>query len=165
MSMKRVVMGLVVVLALGMFVVPSHAFLFGGCGSSSSCTPCAPYLVTVQYDPIQPQPGECTYCTCLPYGCPDGAPLASCPPGGGGGCGGSCCGGGGLGLGGLFGGGGGCGLDLGGLLCAPGSIICCATGLVGNVLDCAVSTVGGLLGGLCCSGGGGGCCNAGPIGQ
>lgn len=39
--------------------------------------PMAPYEVSVQYTPIQPQAGECTYCTCLPYGCPDGSPIVT----------------------------------------------------------------------------------------
>ncbi len=42
--------------------------------SESACA-MAPYEVHVEYTPIQPQPWECTYCTCLPYGCPDGAPI------------------------------------------------------------------------------------------
>lgn len=39
--------------------------------------PCAvaPYEVNVTYTPIQPQPAEATYCACLAYGCPDGAPV------------------------------------------------------------------------------------------
>jgi len=144
MSMKRVVLGLVVVLALGMTAGAGHAFIFGCC--NTSCCAVAPYEVKVSYTPIQPQPGECTYCTCLPYGCPDGAPMANCPPGGGGF------------LGGMMGGGAcaPCGLDLCGILQVP----CC---IVGGVLDGACSLVGGILGcfggaagglGACCPGGG-----------
>jgi hypothetical protein len=95
--------------------------------------------VKVSYTPIQPQPGECTYCTCLPYGCPDGAPIAACPPGGG-------CG---------ILGGGACGFDLCGILSVP----CC---IVGGVLDGACSLVGGVLGcfgGIC-----GGCGPCGGMG-
>ena len=138
MSMKRVVLGLVVVLALGMVADAGHAFIFG----NNACCAVAPYEVKVSYTPIQPQPGECTYCTCLPYGCPDGAPIASCPPG-------NC---GLLGLGGIGGAcGGGCGLDLCGVLSLP----CC---IVGGVLDGACSLVGGVLG---CFGGGCNPCGAG----
>lgn len=48
-------------------------------GNSNTFNPCggcayAPYEVKVTYTPIQPQPGECTYCAVLPYGCPDGSP-------------------------------------------------------------------------------------------
>jgi hypothetical protein len=123
MSMKRVVLGLVVVLALGMTAGASDAFIFGCCCDNSCCA-CAPYEVKVSYTPIQPQPGECTYCTCLPYGCPDGAPIAACPPGGG-------CG--------ILGGCAPCGLDLCGVLSVP----CC---IVGGVLDGACWLVGGILG-------------------
>lgn len=122
MSMKRVVLGLVVVLALGMAADASQAFIFGG----NSCCAVAPYEVKVSYTTIQPQPGECTYCTCLPYGCPDGAPVVGgcCPPGGGVlGMGGAGC----------------CGLDVCGILAVP-------VGIVGGVLDCACSLVGGILG-------------------
>jgi len=117
------------------------------CCSPCSCQPCAPYLVTVSYEPIQPQPGECTYCTCLPYGCPDGAPCASCPPGGGGG---ACGGGGCCGMGGLLGCDSGCGcgdcglFGLGGILSIPGNILCGVTSFAGSILNCALSTVGGL---------------------
>jgi len=143
MSMKRVVLGLVVVLALGMVADAGHAFIFGNCCGNNACCACAPYEVRVSYTPIQPQPGECTYCTCLPYGCPDGAPMAgACPPGYGGG--------GLLGLGGGYGGG--CGFDMCGILSLP----CC---IVGGVLDGACSLVGGVLG--CFGGLGGGC---GPCG-
>lgn len=137
MSMKRVVLGLVVVLALGMAADASQAFIFGG-SSNNSCCACAPYEVKVSYTPIQPQPGECTYCTCLPYGCPDGAPgVGACPPGG--------MGGGVLG----FGGGCGCGgFDVCGILAIP---VC----IVGGVLDAACNLVGGILG--CFGGLGGGC--------
>jgi hypothetical protein len=139
MSMKRVVLGLMLVLAIGVLAVPSQAFLFGGCGCSCcSCTPCAPYNVEVTYTPIEPQPLTCTYCTTLPYGCPDGKPVvagcaapcgtcaapAACAPA--------------------------CGLNLGGLCAMPCQILGCATGLVGGVLDCAVSTVGCVLNSLCC---------------
>lgn len=50
--------------------------------------PCAnaPYQVTVEYEPIQPIGGSYTYCTCLPYGCPDGAPIVN------GACGAASCG-------------------------------------------------------------------------
>ena len=150
MSMKRVVMGLVVVLALGLAVAPSHAFLFGNCccTNNTSCCAVAPYEVKVSYTPIQPQPGECTYCTCLPYGCPDGAPCItpcapSCAP-----CGPACapaapsCAP--------------CGVNVCGLVCAPfcmvGPVVSGACGLVGGVLDCACGIVGGVLGCLgCCS--------------
>ncbi|MCA9414993.1 MAG: hypothetical protein KC917_01940 [Candidatus Omnitrophica bacterium] len=136
--MKRVVLGLVVVLALGMAADASQAFIFGGC--SNSCCACAPYEVKVSYTPIQPQPGECTYCTCLPYGCPDGAPMAgACPPGG-------ACGIGGIG--------GGCGLNVCGILAMP-------VNLVGGVLDCACNLVGGVLG--CFGGCGGGCSSCGVV--
>ena len=139
MSMKRVVLGLVVVLALGMAADASQAFIFGGCCNNSCCA-VAPYEVKVSYTPIQPQPGECTYCTCLPYGCPDGAPVTgACPPGGG-------CG--------LLGGGA-CGLDVCGILAVP-------VGIVGGVLDCACNLVGGILG---CFGGCGtaGCSSCGVV--
>ncbi|MCL4735925.1 MAG: hypothetical protein KJ050_13410 [Candidatus Omnitrophica bacterium] len=145
--MKRVVMGLVVILALGLAVAPSHAFLFGNCCCTcqTSCCAVAPYEVKVSYTPIQPQPGECTYCTCLPYGCPDGAPI--CPPcgpmaGGCAPCGSPCgmaapCGSG-------------CGI-----LAAPCGcvvpIISGACGLVGGVLDCACGIVSGVLGCLGCA--------------
>ncbi len=149
MSMKRVVMGLVVVLALGL-AVPSHAFLFGNCfcnpcGSNVACCACAPYEVKVSYTPIQPQPGECTYCTCLPYGCPDGAPcVTGCPPcAAPAPCAAPCapCEP--------------CGLNLCGCLCSPCACIApCisgACGMVGGILDCACNCVSGLL--SCC-----GCC-------
>jgi len=148
MSMKRVVLGLVVVLALGMVVGPSHAFIFGGNGC---CAAVAPYEVKVSYTPIQPQPGECTYCTVLPYGCPDGAPITNgCPPGN-------------SGLLGL--GGGACGLNLGCL--NPCGIVSGAVGVVGNVLNGACSLVGGVLGCLGNVGGAAGCssCGAAPVAQ
>jgi hypothetical protein len=150
MSMKRVVMGLVVVLALGFIVAPSHAFLFGNCcscGASNQCCAVAPYEVKVSYTPIQPQPGECTYCTCLPYGCPDGAPCVSgCPPcAAGPSCGPAPCGPAPCGAP--------CGLNLCGLLSLPCCIVTPVVrgtfGLVGGVLDCTCGIVTGVLGCFC----------------
>jgi hypothetical protein len=144
MSMKRVVMGLVVVLALGL-AMPSYAFLFGNCGCctcNTSCCAVAPYEVKVSYTPIQPQPGECTYCTCLPYGCPDGAPcVTGCPPCAAPSCGVGCAPAAAP-----------CGVNVCGLLTSPcaciGPVISGACGLVGGVLDCACGIVGGVL--SCC---------------
>jgi hypothetical protein len=161
--MKRVVLGLVVILAVGLAAVPGHAFLFGNCccaPANNQCCAVAPYEVHVSYTPIQPQPGECTYCTCLPYGCPDWAPV--CPP-----CGpaaGPC-------------GAGSCGapcaapcapcapcVNLAGLLqlpcCVATPIVTGACGLVGSVLDCACGMISGVLNCLaCCSP-----CSTGPCG-
>jgi hypothetical protein len=136
-SMKRVVMGLVVILALGLAVAPSHAFLFGNCCCNNSCCAVAPYEVKVSYTPIQPQPGECTYCTCLPYGCPDGAPVITpCGPAP---CGAPC------------GAAAPCGPMMGG--CSPCAfitpVVSGALGMVGGVLDCACGIVGGILGCIC----------------
>lgn len=137
--MKRVVLGLVVVLALGLAVAPSHAFLFGNCCGNNSCCAMAPYEVKVSYTPIQPQPGECTYCTCLPYGCPDGAPCVTpCGPGA---CGAPC------------GAAAPCAPFMG--ACSPCTIVAPvvtgALGMVGGILDCACGMVGGILGcfGVC----------------
>jgi hypothetical protein len=152
--MKRVVLGLCVVLALCLAAVPGHAFLFGNCcACNNQCCAVAPYEVHVSYTPIQPQPGECTYCTCLPYGCPDGAPVCPpCGPGPGPGCG--PCGGGAPACAPACGSP--CGLNLCGLASAP----CCmitpvvsgAFGMVGGVLDCACGIVAGVLQCLgCCS--------------
>lgn len=155
MSMKRVVVGLVVVLALGVVATPGHAFLFGNCCCNTSCCAVAPYEVKVTYTPIEPQPGECTYCTCLPYGCPDGAPCVSgCPP-----CGPGC----GVGVGCAAPAAcGPCGINLCGILstpcCVVGPVVSGACGLVGGVLDCACGIVSGVLGCLgCCNPCGAGC--------
>lgn len=58
---------LVVVVLLSILSLSVHA----------QTNPCAvaPYEVSVTYTPLQPQPAEYTYCTCLPYGCPDGSPI------------------------------------------------------------------------------------------
>jgi hypothetical protein len=169
MSMKRVVLGLVVVLALGLVAAPGHAFLFGNCcACNTQCCAVAPYEVRVSYTPIQPQPGECTYCTCLPYGCPDGAPVVNgCPPGGAGcgvgcaapaaGCAAPCGGGGGV-----------CGITpIFGAVCGIAQIPCCMVGpvvngaccLVGGVLQCTCGILSGVLGCIC---GGCGPCGGAP---
>lgn len=81
----------------GVAEVPQQVFVGAGNVVSAAVAPVsgvfnpaggcayAPYEVKVQYTPIQPQAGECTYCTVLPYGCPDGAPYVA-----GGVCGSSC---------------------------------------------------------------------------
>lgn len=47
----------------------------------STCTTnaCAygPYQVRVEYTPIEPQPFTQEFCSCLPYGCPDGLPVVT----------------------------------------------------------------------------------------
>lgn len=145
--MKRVVLVVLGVLALGLIAPPGHAFLFGNCCCNTSCCAVAPYEVKVTYTPIEPQPGECTYCTCLPYGCPDGAPV--CPP-----CGPVGCGPCGTAVG------AGCGAPCGGGICGLACNPCCfvtpivsgALGMVGGVLDCACGMVAGVLSCLgCCT--------------
>lgn len=87
----------------------------------------APYEVRVEYTPIEPQPGVATYCTCLPYGCPDGSPIVnSCGP----------CGS--------------CGCNAG--LCNPcGNIFTSSQGVVTGVFDAAGKLVGWFVGGVFCA--------------
>ena len=77
-NMKRVLV--LVVLTTTLFVLSQSTMAFDLFGNSQCAV--APYEVKVSYTPIQPQSGECTYCVCLPYGCPDGAPITGgCPVG------------------------------------------------------------------------------------
>lgn len=47
------------------------------CATPSCAGACTygPYQVRVEYTPIEPQPFTQEFCTCLPYGCPNGLPV------------------------------------------------------------------------------------------
>lgn len=120
----------------------------------TNCAAYAPYEVSVQYTPLQPQPGECTYCTVLPYGCPDGSPMI-------GGCNscGSCgtapcvassygsCGWNGFGIFGAVGNLADGIVNVG--LCVGGSIYCGTLNFASGILDCLAKPCN--LTNVCCA--------------
>ena len=98
------------------------------CSIPQVCSaPCssAPYQVTVEYEPIEPVGGSYTYCTCLPYGCPDGAPVVN-GYGAYGACGSAPC----------------------GVVCAP-SVNC--GNIVGNLVSATLNLSGGIVSNAMCA--------------